>query len=64
MNKQKDKLSCLQAIAKACSENPLETTLVIVGVYLMMNMSSCHSEVSALVGPSHFLTKVYQNGGR
>ena len=64
MNKQKDKLSCLQAIAKACSENPLETTLVIASVYLMINMTSCHSEVSAPVAPSQFLTKVYQSGGR
>ena len=64
MVQRKEKLPVLQAIAKACSENPLETTLVIVGVYLMMNMSSCHSEVSAPVGPSHFLTKVYQNGDR
>ena len=64
MNKQKDKLSCLQAIAKVCSENPLETTLVIAGVYLMMNMSSCHSEVSESGRLLQFLTKVYQNGGR
>ena len=64
MDKQKDKLSCLQAIAKVCSENPLETTLVIAGVYLMMNMSSCHSEVSEPVKSALFLTKLYQNGGR
>ncbi len=64
MNKQKDKLSWLQAIAKMCSENPLETTLVIAGVYLMMNLPSCQTETAEPMPPVSLLTNVYQNKGR
>ncbi len=41
MVQRKEKLPVLQAIAKVCFDNPLETALVLLSIYMAFNMNTC-----------------------